>query len=105
MITFTNVANNSVLAQEKVNHAAEEGTYHTQEGYYLALRKAIVKNVPLELIVKLEDPKLEFDEVEPRDILELLTSNANLATVLNAKELKELRDAPLVFNGDKNFLT
>ena len=94
-----------MLAQEKVNHAVEEETYHTQEGCWLALRKAIVKTLPLELIAELEDPEFKFYNVEPRALLALITLNADPATVLDAKELKELRDAPLVFDGDKNLTT
>ena len=76
-ITFSSGANNSVLVQEKVNHATEEETYHTQEGCCLALREAIVKNVPLELITELKDPVSEFNDVKPRDLLALIALNAD----------------------------
>ena len=69
------------------------------------MREAIVKNVPLELIAELEDPESKFNDVEPRDLLVLIALNADPVTVLDAKELKELRDAPLVFGGDKNLTT
>ena len=94
-----------MLAQEKVNHTAEEETYHTQEGCRLALREATVKNVPPELITKLEDSESELGNVEPSALLALITLNAYPATVLDAKELKELCDAPLVFDGYNNLMT
>ena len=58
-----------------------------------------------ELIPELEDPESDFDDVEPRNLLALIALNADPATILDAKELKELRDAPLVFDGDKNLTT
>ena len=74
------------------SYAAEEETYHTQEGYRLVLQEAMAKNVPLELISKLEDPESKFNNFKPHDLL--APSNADLDTVLGAKEPKELRDTP-----------
>ena len=65
----------------------------------MGLRKAILANVPRETIIELVDPESEFDEVEPHALLAVILRDADPATVVEAKELKKARDAPLTFKG------
>ena len=67
----------------------------------MGLRKAILANVPREMIIKLVDPKSEFDEVKPRALLKVIMCDADPATVVEVKELKKNCDALLAFNGPK----
>ena len=97
-ITYTTGATGAALAQEKEDAVAAAETYHTQEGSRAGLRKAILANVPRETIIELVDPESEFDEVEPRELLAVILRDADPATVVEAKELKQARDAPLTFD-------
>ena len=57
-ITFTTGATAAVLTQEKENAVDKAETYHTQEGSWVGLHKAIPTNVPRETIIELVDPGL-----------------------------------------------
>jgi hypothetical protein len=98
-VIYTDGDTGAALAQEKEDAVAKAETYHTQEGSRMGLRKAILANVPRETIIELVDPESEFDEVEPRELLAVILRDADPATVVEAKELKQARDAPLTFDG------
>ena len=101
---FTGTSNGA-LSQEKLDHAIAEETYHVQEGAKTGIRKTIVASAPHEAIAELEDPKTRFNKVDPRKLLVLIETNADMATVLNTRQLKYIRDVPLEFEGDKNLAT
>ena len=60
-----------------MNHSVAAELFHTQEGVVLALRKAIIVNVPKDIItIELKDPEYNYDEVHPRTLIDHIISNA-----------------------------
>ena len=103
--TFSPGADAVALAQDKVNHSVTAELFHTQEGVVLALRNAIITNVPEDIIIEIKDPEYDYDEVHPRALLTHIIANDEPKSVLGAKKLKALRDTALTFDGDKNLAT
>ena len=104
-VTFSPGADAFALAQEKVNHSVTAELFHTQEGVVLALRKAIIVNVPKDIIIELKDPEYDYDEVHSQTLLAHIIANADPESVLDARQLKALRNTALTFDGDKNLAT
>ena len=101
-LTFTTGGDAAQIAQERANHALQEDTFNTQEGVRAGLREMLVKNLPPRTIMELADAEDAYENVEPRDIMAVVLANARPMNALNAKELKNLRDEPIEFEGEDN---
>ena len=99
-VDYTGATTNAQIARVKDTRLANVETFNTQEGVRTGLRKAIIANVPAELLVVHEDPDSGLDEVEPRVLLATIEARAAPVTSSDAKTLKTARDKPLVFDTD-----
>ena len=93
-----------VAIKEAAWHSIIE-LFHTQEGCKEGLKKLIIKNVPSNAIVELEDEEFGFESVTPLELMEHLESNCEVVDCLDVKELMTQRDAPINLDGDETLKT
>ena len=79
--------------------------FHTQEGCKEGLKKLIIKNVPANAIMELEDEEIGFELVTPLELMTHLESNCEPVDVLDVKELITERDTPLDLDGEETLKT
>ena len=104
-IDFTGATANAHIAHVKEAHAMALETYNMQEGVRAGLRKIIIANVPVKLLVQHKDAESGLDEVEPRVLLETIEGRTPPITSVDAKTLKAARNAPLTFDMTKPLAT
>ena len=88
------------MAQERDDHEIANEMFYTQEGVQSGLRKAIIDNVPAEVLADSEDDESGFDDVDPKDMIAAVLANATPDTTLEAVDLIKLRDEQLIFDQD-----
>ena len=79
--------------------------FHTQEGCKEGLKKLIIKNVPANAIMELEDEEIGFELVTPLELMTHLESNCEPVDVLDVKELITERDTTLDLDGEETLKT
>ena len=62
-------------------------------------------NVLDQLIVKLNDQESNYEEDEPCNLIALIVANTKPETVIDAKQLKAIRDEPITFDREKKLAT
>ena len=80
-----------VAIKEAGWHSAIEILY-TQEGCKEGLKKLIIKNVPANAIVELEEEELGFELVTPLELMAHIKSNCKIVDCLDVNELMTQRD-------------
>jgi len=93
-----------VAIKEAAWHSTIE-LFHTQEGCKEGLKKLIIKNVPSNAIMELEDEEFGFELVTPLELMQHLESNCEVVDCLDVKELMTQRDAPINLDGDETLKT
>jgi hypothetical protein len=93
-----------VAIKEAAWHSTIE-LFHTQEGCKEGLKKLIIKNVPSNAIMELEDEEFGFESVTPLQLMEHLESNCEVVDCLDVKELITQRDTPIDLDGDETLKT
>lgn len=95
----------SVIAQKTQELAADNDTYHTQEGVKAGLRDLIISKVPKAAIKELEDEEFGFIRVTPLALLQHLKDEADVVDAIDLNVKLEERNEAIDFEGETTLKT
>jgi len=94
-----------VIAQKMQELAADNDTYHTQEGVEAVLRDLIISKVPKVTIEELENEAFGFTKVTPMELLQHIQNQADDVDDVDINTKLEERNEAVDFEGETSLKT
>ena len=90
------------IAMKTSELATKTATYYTERGAIEGFRDLIVANVPKATISELADRQYEFEQVDPKDLLDHLRAACEKVDIMTVKDMLEARNVPMDFEGEES---